>query len=261
MNVSYQAQREIERKNQFKALIITIIFNGLLFLLIWQVKIWNENPNAPAVLQKEGSIGEISFEQEPPSPKVEQKKEIIQSQTEVDQQNTVPPILSNVESPATVKTTIVPPPKEVVPEEPVVDLNLTLGKRTSKSTSTGSVLGLGLGKSGSGGVSGVSGGGNGSGSGGNGSGIGDKPIAQNWTFPTSVISSIDNGNETGEITFFIRVNEKGSVTEIRIDKTNVKLSLAEKYKKAIKGAKFQPKDEGKREGASGLKTIRIVPTN
>ena len=35
----------------------------------------------------------------------------------------------------------------------------------------------------------------------------------------------------------------------------------EKYKKAIKGAKFQPKDEGKREGASGLKTIRIVPTN
>jgi len=46
-----------------------------------------------------------------------------------------------------------------------------------------------------------------------------------------------------------------------IEKTNVKLSLAEKYKKAIKGAKFQPKDEGKREGASGLKTIRIVPTN
>ncbi len=84
---------------------------------------------------------------------------------------------------------------------------------------------------------------------------------QNWTFPTSVISSIDNGSETGEITFFIRVNEKGSVTEIRIEKTNVKLSLAEKYKKAIKGARFTPKDEGKREGASGLKTIRIVPTN
>ena len=108
-------------------------------------------------------------------------------------------------------------------------------------------------------VGGGTGSGNGSGSGG--SGAGDKPIAQNWTFPTSVISSIDNGNETGEITFFIRVNEKGLVTEIRIEKTNVKLSLAEKYKKAIKGAKFQPKDEGKREGASGLKTIRIVPTN
>ena len=51
------------------------------------------------------------------------------------------------------------------------------------------------------------------------------------------------------------------MTEIRIEKTNVKLSLAEKYKKAIKGARFTPKDEGKREGASGLKTIRIVPTN
>ncbi len=251
MNVSYQAQRELERKNQVKALIITIIFNGLLFLLIWSVKIWNENPNAPMVLQPEGSKGEISFEQEAPSPKLEEKKEIIQSETEVIQQNTVPPITSNVESPVTVKATVVLPPKEVVPEEPVVDLNLTLGKRTAKSTSSGS--GTGLGKDG---FAGGSRSGNGSGF-----GVGDKPIAQNWTFPTSVISSIDNGNETGEITFFIRVNEKGLVTEIRIEKTNVKLSLAEKYKKAIKGAKFQPKDEGKREGASGLKTIRIVPTN
>ena len=257
MNVSYQAQRELERKNQVKALIITIIFNGLLFLLIWSVKIWNENPNAPLVLEPEGSKGEISFEQEAPSPKLEEKKQIIQSETEVIQQNTVPPISSNVESPVTVKATVVPPPKEVVPEEPVIDLNLTLGKRTAKSTNSGSGSGTGLGKGGSGGT----GSGNGSGSGGSGSGAGDKPIAQNWTFPTSVISSIDNGNETGEITFFIRVNEKGLVTEIRIEKTNVKLSLAEKYKKAIKGAKFQPKDEGKREGASGLKTIRIVPTN
>ena len=257
MNVSYQAQRELERKNQVKALIITIIFNGLLFLLIWSVKIWNENPNAPALLEPEGSKGEISFEQQAPSPKLEEKKEIIQSETNVVQQNTVPPITSNVESPVTVKATVVPPPKEIVPEEPVIDLNLTLGKRTAKSTNSGSGSGTGLGKGGSGGT----GSGNGSGSGGSGSGAGDKPIAQNWTFPTSVISSIDNGNETGEITFFIRVNEKGLVTEIRIEKTNVKLSLAEKYKKAIKGAKFQPKDEGKREGASGLKTIRIVPTN
>jgi hypothetical protein len=210
------------------------------------------------VLEPEGSKGEISFEQEAPSPKLEEKKEIIQSETEVVQQNTVPPITSTVESPVTVKATVVPPPKEVVPEEPVVDLNLTLGKRTAKSVNSGSGSGTGLGKGGSGGGSGS---GNGSGSGGSGSGAGDKPIAQNWTFPTSVISSIDNGNETGEITFFIRVNERGSVTEIRIEKTNVKLSLAEKYKKAIKGAKFQPKDEGKREGASGLKTIRIVPTN
>ncbi len=257
MNVSYQAQRELERKNQVKALIITIIFNGLLFLLIWSVKIWNENPNAPLVLEPEGSKGEISFEQEAPSPKLEEKKQIIQSETELVQQNTVAPITSNVESPVTVKATVVPPPKEIVPEEPVIDLNLTLGKRTAKSTNSGSGSGTGLGKGGSGGT----GSGNGSGSGGSGSGAGDKPIAQNWTFPTSVISSIDNGNETGEISFFIRVNEKGLVTEIRIEKTNVKLSLAEKYKKAIKGAKFQPKDEGKREGASGLKTIRIVPTN
>ena len=236
MNVSYQAQRELERKNQVKALIITIIFNGLLFLLIWSVKIWNENPNAPLVLEPEGSKGEISFEQEAPSPKLEEKKQIIQSETELVQQNTVAPITSNVESPVTVKATVVPPPKEIIPEEPVIDLNLTLGKRTAKSTNSGSGSGTGLGKGGSGGT----GSGNGSGSGGSGSGAGDKPIAQNWTFPTSVISSIDNGNETGEITFFIRVNEKGLVTEIRIEKTNVKLSLAEKYKKAIKGAKFQP---------------------
>ncbi len=258
MNVSYQEQRELERKNQAKAFVITVILNGLLFLLIWQVTIWNENPNAPLLSQAGGSKGEISFEQEPPSPKPEVKQEIKAQNKETIQTNSVPPITSNVESPVLVKAT--PPLVKVeVPDEPVVDLNLTLGKRNPKANGISNGTGSGNENSGSGG--GGSGNGNGGSGSGTGSGAGDKPIAQNWTFPTSVINTIDNGSETGEITFFIRVNEKGSVTEIRIEKTNVKLSLAERYKKAIKGARFTPKDEGKREGASGLKTIRIVPTN
>ena len=260
MNVSYQEQKELERKNQVKALFITLFLNGLLFLLIWQVKIWNENPNPPIPQEAEGMKGEITFEQEPPSPSAPEKKEQITSKSEAAvTPNTVPPLTSQAESPVVLKASP-PAPKVEVPEEPVVDLNLTLGKRSPKAS--GSANGNGGSGSGGNGPEGSTGNGSGGGGKGNGSGgSGDKPIAQNWTFPTSVISSIDNGSETGEITFFIRVNEKGSVTEIRIEKTNVKLSLAEKYKKAIKGARFTPKDEGKREGASGLKTIRIVPTN
>lgn len=259
MNVSYQEQRALERKNQAKAFVITLILNGLLFLLIWQVTIWNENPNAPLLAESGGTKGEISFESEPPSPKPEMKQEIKTQNKETVQTNSAPPLTSNVESPVVVKAT--PPVAKVeLPEEPVIDLNLTLGKRNPKAN--GTISGTGTGSGSGNGGNGNGNGGSGSGSGaGTGSGTGDKPIAQNWTFPTSVINNIENGSETGEITFFIRVNEKGSVTEIRIDRTNVKLSLAERYKKAIKGARFTPKDEGKREGASGFKTIRIVPTN
>ena len=86
-------------------------------------------------------------------------------------------------------------------------------------------------------------------------------LAQEWTFDPSPLKGIDNGNATGEITFFIRINEKGNVTEIRIDRTNMKLSLAERYKKLLKNVRFYPKIEGIRRGASGYKTIKIVPTN
>jgi len=74
MNVSYQEQKELERKNQVKALFITLFLNGLLFLLIWQVKIWNENPNPPIPQEAEGMKGEITFEQEPPSPSAPEKR-------------------------------------------------------------------------------------------------------------------------------------------------------------------------------------------
>jgi hypothetical protein len=86
-------------------------------------------------------------------------------------------------------------------------------------------------------------------------------FAQEWTFDSSPLKGIDNGAETGEITFFIRINEKGYVTEIRLESSSVKLSLAERYKKLIKNARFSPKIEGIRRGASGYKTIKIVPTN
>ena len=76
MNVSYQEQKELERKNQVKALVITLILNSLLFLLIWQVKIWNENPNPPIIPEAEGMKGEITFEQEPPSPAPAKKEEL-----------------------------------------------------------------------------------------------------------------------------------------------------------------------------------------
>ena len=93
------------------------------------------------------------------------------------------------------------------------------------------------------------------------SGNGEGKIAQDWTFDTKSLNGIDNGSETGEITFFIRINDKGNVTEIRIDRKNVSGTLAAKYMRLIRTARFYPKSDGISRGASGFKTIKIVPTN
>ena len=256
MSVSY-SQRDFEKKNQIKALIITILINTILFLLIWQVKIWNESPTPIIPNMEEAQAGEITFEQEPPAPEPISQKEVTQA-LEVEKTNTVTPLSSNVESPVTINKNPIPTPKEEKEAEPVIDQSLTMGKRTAKASS-GSGNGSGTGSGvGNGSGTGTGGSGNGKGAG---AGSGEGKIAQDWTFDTKSLNGIENGSETGEITFFIRINEKGNVTEIRIDRTNVKLSLAERYKKLIKNSRFYPKSEGISRGASGFKTIKIVPTN
>ncbi|MEY4273962.1 MAG: hypothetical protein RL638_910 [Bacteroidota bacterium] len=259
MSVSY-SQKDFEKKNQIKALIITILINTILFLLIWQVKIWNESPSPIITNIEEAQAGEITFEQEPPAPAPEPiaQEEITQT-TKQEETNLVTPITSNAPSTVTVKKNpeVIPTVEKEV--EPVIDQSLTMGKRAAKSSSSGSGTGTGTGSgSGNGTGSGSGSGGSGKGSG---AGNGEGKIADEWTFDTNSLKGIDNGSETGEITFFIRINEKGNVTEIRIDRTNVKLSLAEKYKKLIKNARFTPKSDGIRRGASGMKTIRIKATN
>lgn len=257
MSISY-SQKDFEKKNQRKAFVITLLINTVLFLLIWQVQIWNESPTPKIPTMEDGSAGEITFEQEPPAPESQSQQEITQT-TEAEQANTVPPMTSTVASPVTVKQSPPVVAKEEKEAEPVVDLNLTMGKRSPRPTTGGNGTGTGSGVgTGKGTGTGIGGGGNGNGSG---SGNREGKIAQDWTFDTKSLNGIDNGSETGEITFFIRINEKGNVTEIRIDRTNVKLSLAERYKKLIKNARFYPKSDGISRGASGFKTIKIVPTN
>jgi hypothetical protein len=255
MSISY-SQKAFEKKNQRKALVITLLINTVLFLFIFRVQIWNESPTPKIPSMEDGSAGEITFEQEPPAPEPQSQQEITQT-TQAEQANTVPPLTSTVESPVTVKQSPPVIAKEVKEAEPVVDLNLTMGKRSPRASTGGSGTGAGTG-TGKGTGTGIGGGGNGNGSG---TGNGEGKIAQDWTFDTKSLNGIDNGSETGEITFFIRINEKGNVTEIRIDRTNVKLSLAERYKKLIKNARFYPKSDGISRGASGFKTIKIVPTN
>jgi hypothetical protein len=255
MSISY-SQNDFEKKNQRKALVITLLINAVLFLFIFQIQIWNESPTPKIPSMEDGSAGEITFEQEPPAPQPQSQQEITQT-TQAEQVNTVPPLTSTVESPVTVKQSPPVIAKEVKEAEPVVDLNLTMGKRSPRASIGGSGTGAGTG-TGKGTGTGISGGGNSNGSG---TGNGEGKIAQDWTFDTKSLNGIDNGSETGEITFFIRINEKGNVTEIRIDRTNVKLSLAERYKKLIKNARFYPKSDGISRGASGFKTIKIVPTN
>jgi outer membrane biosynthesis protein TonB len=257
MSVSY-SQKDFEKKNQLKALVITVLINTILFLLIWQVKIWNESPTPKLPDINEAAAGEISFEQEPPAPMPQAQQEVTQT-TEPEQTNTVPPLTSDVESPVTVKKTPAIVNKEIKEAEPVIDLNLTMGKRSPRASTGGSGSATGTGSgTGSGSSGGISGG-NGKGTG---TGNGEGKIAQDWTFDSKSLYGIDNGNETGEITFFIRINENGNVIEIRIDRSNVKLTLAERYKKLIKNARFSPKNDGIRAGgASGYKTIKIKATN
>jgi len=259
MSLTY-SDKKFEKNNQRKALAITRVINTLLFLLIWQVKIWNDSPNPPAIPVEDAGMGEISFEQEAPEPApAPQQENITQTTTDAVQTTTTPALTSSVESPVTVKSQPPVPVEPKVVEEPV-DLTLTLGKRSPKAgTAGGSGAGTGTGAgSGKGLGTGIGGGGRGSG---NGAGQGEGKIAQDWTFDTKALNGIENGSETGEITFFIRINERGNVTEIRIDRTNVKLSLAERYKKLIKNSRFYPRSEGISRGASGFKTIKIVPTN
>jgi hypothetical protein len=257
MSLAY-SDKKFEKSNQRKALVITLAINALLFLLIWQVKIWNDSPNPPAIPVENAGIGEISFEQEAPAPPpAPQKEDFTQSTADAVQTSPTPALTSTVESPVTVKTQPPVPvePKEI--EEPV-DLSLTLGKRNPKAGSTsgaGGATGTGSGK---GLGAGLGGGGRGSGTG---TGQGEGKIAQDWTFDNNALDVIDSGSERGEITFFIRINERGNVTEIRIDRTNVKLSLAERYKKIIKNSRFYPRSEGISRGASGYRTIKIVPKN
>jgi hypothetical protein len=256
MSVSY-SQKDFEKKNQIKALIITVLINTILFLLIWQVKIWNESPSPKVLNIEEAQAGEITFEQEPPAPEPISQKEVTQV-LESEKTNTATPLSSNIESPVTINKKPIPTPNEEKEVEPVIDQTLTMNKRTVKASSgTGNGSGTGSGV-GNGNGTGIGGSGNGKGSG---SGNGEGKIADEWTFDSNVLKGIDNGSETGEITFFIRINEKGNVSEIRIDRTNIKLSLAEKYKKLIKQAKWTPKTDGIRRGAAGLKTIRIKATN
>jgi hypothetical protein len=248
MSISY-SQKNFEKKNQIIALAITTIINTIFFLLMWQVKIWNDSPIPQSTTLKEPAAGEISFEQEPPSPEPLTQDEVMES-PETEQVNTVPPLTSTVESPVTVKPS--PPTESKVEKEvePVVDLNLTMGKRSPRTTTGGSGSGSGS--------QAKTGGGNGKGIG---SGNGEGNVALDWTFDKKILDGIDNGNEIGEITFFYRINEKGNVTEIFIKSTNVKLSLAERYKNLIKKTRFYPKIEGRNTGASGYRTIKIVPKN
>lgn len=257
MSLAY-SDKKFEKSNQRKALVITLAINALLFLLIWQVKIWNDSPNPPAIPVENAGIGEISFEQEAPAPPpAPQKEDITQSTADAVQTSPTPALTSTVESPVTVKAQPPVPvePKEI--EEPV-DLSLTLGKRNPKAGSTSGAGGATGTGTGSGKGLGVGGGGRGSGTG---TGQGEGKIAQDWTFDNNALDVIDSGSERGEITFFIRINERGNVTEIRIDRTNVKLSLAERYKKIIKNSRFYPRSEGISRGASGYRTIKIVPKN
>ena len=143
MSLAY-SDKKFEKNNQRKALAITLAINTLLFLLIWQVKIWNDSPNPPAIPAEDAGMGEISFEQEAPEPApAPQQENITQTTTDAVQTTSTPALSSNVESPVTVKAQPPVPvePKEV--EEPV-DLTLTLGKRSPKAGTAG---GSGAGKS------------------------------------------------------------------------------------------------------------------
>jgi hypothetical protein len=62
MSISY-SQKDFEKKNQRKAFVITLLINTVLFLLIWQVQIWNESPTPKIPTMEDGSAGEITFEQ------------------------------------------------------------------------------------------------------------------------------------------------------------------------------------------------------
>ncbi|MDF0693643.1 energy transducer TonB [Aquirufa ecclesiirivi] len=292
---SVLAQKELEKKNQLKALALTILINGGLLLIFWTLNIWSGDEvkmEIPAGgfevnygntdegggnVQTHNQANDLpdEVESKPADKKVEPKKEIVKTTPTKES-----PLLSS-----TVKSTVkiadkpaekvsVQPPKPVVEEQPKIDESALFKKKSSSNGTRGTSDAPGgnsngndKGKIGDKGqldgdinnsaiYSGQKGKGGGSG-GGIGGGNGVALNMTGWALASRPQVN-DDSDESGIIRFSLKIDESGNIISLRIIENTLSASVAQKYKRAVEKLSFKPTSGGERpEVSTGTIVFKI----
>lgn len=281
-------QKNLERKNQRKALTITLVIQGLLFLLFWYAKVWSaeemklELPEPGFQVNygtdNEGGGNVQSYNQASDLPNNDESQPA-EKETEVASFSKAKPthssketvISSVVKSPvsisentkktAVVSTKPVPEPEEKIDEGALFKKKTTSnGTRGTNPNPGGNSNGTDAGKIGDKGSRNgtINNSTNYAGNGGNGDGTGSSSVnIAGWRIANRPNVKDDTG-ETGLIRFTIKIDEDGNIIKLVIAENSFSNSLAQKYKRAIEKSKFIKTSSGPSpKEATGSITFRV----
>lgn len=281
-------QKKLERKNQRKALAITLVIQGLLFLLFWYAKIWSaeemklELPEPGFEVNygtdDEGGGNVQSYNQASDLPNNDESQPA-EKETEVASVTKAKPtpssketvISSVVKGPVSIsentkKTAAVSPKPTPEPEDKIDEGALFKKKTTSNGTRGtnpnpgGNSNGTDAGKIGDKGSKNgtINNSTNYSGNGGNGDGTGSSSVnISGWRIANRPTVKDESG-ETGMIRFTIKIDEDGNIIKLVIAENSFSNSLAQKYKRAIEKSKFIKTSSGPSpKEATGSITFRV----
>ena len=281
-------QQAIERKNQRKALAITIVIQGLLFLLFWYAKIWsaeemklelpepgfevnygtddegrgnvhsynqasdlpNNDESQPA--EKETEVASVTKAKPTPSSKETVISSVVKSPVSISE---------NTKKTTTVSTKPTPEPVEKIDEGALFKKKTTSnGTRGTNPNPGGNSNGPDAGKIGDKGSPNgkINNSTNYSGNGGSGEGSGSSSVnIAGWRIANRPNVKDDTG-ETGMIRFTIKIDEDGNIIKLVIAENSFSNYLAEKYKRAIEKSKFIKTSSGPSpKEATGSITFRV----
>jgi outer membrane biosynthesis protein TonB len=281
-------QKNLERKNQRKALAITLVIQGLLFLLFWYAKVWsaeemklelpepgfqvnygtddegggnvqsynqasdlpNNDESQPA--EKETEVASVSKAKPTPSSKETVISSVVKSPVSISE---------NTKKTAVVSTKPVPEPEEKIDEGALFKKKTTSnGTRGTNPNPGGNSNGTDAGKIGDKGSRNgtINNSTNYTGNSGSGDGAGNSSVnIAGWRIANRPNVKDDTG-ETGLIRFTIKIDEDGNIIKLVIAENSFSNSLAQKYKRAIEKSKFIKTSSGPSpKEATGSITFRV----
>ena len=281
-------QKNLERKNQRKALAITLVIQGLLFLLFWYAKVWsaeemklelpepgfqvnygtddegggnvqsynqasdlqNNDESQPA--EKETEVAAMTKAKPTPSSKETVISSVVKSPVSISE---------NTKKTAVVSTKPAPEPEEKIDEGALFKKKTTSnGTRGTNPNPGGNSNGTDAGKIGDKGSRNgtINNSTNYAGNGGSGDGAGSSSVnIAGWRIANRPNVKDDTG-ETGLIRFTIKIDEDGNIIKLVIAENSFSNSLAQKYKRAIEKSKFIKTSSGPSpKEATGSITFRV----
>lgn len=281
-------QKNLERKNQRKALAITLVIQGLLFLLFWYAKVWsaeemklelpepgfqvnygtddegggnvqsynqasdlpNNDESQPA--EKETEVASVSKAKPTPSSKETVISSVVKSPVSISE---------NTKKTTVVSTKPVPEPEEKIDEGALFKKKTNSnGTRGTNPNPGGNSNGTDAGKIGDKGSRNgtINNSTNYTGNSGSGEGAGNSSVnIAGWRIANRPNVKDDTG-ETGLIRFTIKIDEDGNIIKLVIAENSFSNSLAQKYKRAIEKSKFIKTSSGPSpKEATGSITFRV----